>query len=177
LPALGYSIVYPAWMLAPTIAFLVVPMLNDIVFHTGRMNPIKLLGYLLGCMVLYGSMLLVSLRSSIKSAFGKSTFIVTPKEDQHTSLRQAVWMNKAEIMFGLALAGISLWLTHSVLPVVLIVAPAMLCWFLARRHTKRVRVAASVARHAAPEPTNIPRQTRPADETVLIRLPVSGGFR
>ncbi|HYN95473.1 MAG TPA: glycosyltransferase family 2 protein [Pilimelia sp.] len=131
LPALHHSIVYPLWMLGPTIAFLFAPMLNDVIFHWGRMTARELLSYLAHSIVLYGSMFFVSLRASVTSAFGKSVFVVTPKEDERTSVRQAVWGNRAEISFGLVLSAVAIWLTGSILPVLLIVGPALLGFSLA----------------------------------------------
>jgi cellulose synthase/poly-beta-1,6-N-acetylglucosamine synthase-like glycosyltransferase len=134
LPALGYTVTYPLWMLFPTVAFLVAPLLNDIIFHFPRMSKRMLLSYLLNSVVLYGSMFFVSLRSSLTSAFGKSVFLVTPKEAGEVSVREAFRSTRGEIAFGIVLAGISYYLTHSVLPVALIVVPALLCIFLARKH-------------------------------------------
>jgi cellulose synthase/poly-beta-1,6-N-acetylglucosamine synthase-like glycosyltransferase len=134
LPALGYRVEYPLWMLVPTVAFLIAPMLNDIVFLSRRMSARELLSYLGHSMVLYGSMFFVSLRSSITSAFGGSVFLVTPKEAERTSWRQALRANRGEIAFGLTLGAVSVALTGSVLPVLLIILPALLCWFLAVKH-------------------------------------------
>jgi cellulose synthase/poly-beta-1,6-N-acetylglucosamine synthase-like glycosyltransferase len=134
LPILGYHIEYPLWMLAPTVAFLVAPMLNDVIFHFRRMSPLRLLWYLMHTILLYGSMLFISFRASVTSAFGKSVFVVTPKEATRTTLRQALVANRAEITFGVLLLGISVFLTGSALPVALIVVPALFCSYLALKH-------------------------------------------
>jgi cellulose synthase/poly-beta-1,6-N-acetylglucosamine synthase-like glycosyltransferase len=134
LPALHYSVVYPLWMLFPTIVFLLAPMLNDMIFHYRRMRKAKLLSYLLHSILLYGSMYFISLRSSVTSAFGKSTFVVTPKEDNHTTVGTALKANRAEIAFGICLATVALWLTGSVLPVLLLVCPSVFCFYLALKH-------------------------------------------
>src|SRR5690348_1928786 len=134
LPALGYTVTYPVWMLIPTVAFLIAPLLNDIIFHYDRMPKRRLAAYLLNSIVLYGSMFFVSLRSSVTSAFGKSVFLVTPKVTGQVSVREALRSTRGEIGFGLVLAAICWVLTTSVLPVLLIVAPALLCVFLARKH-------------------------------------------
>lgn len=136
LPALGYTVTYPLWMLFPTIAFLLAPLLNDIIFHFPRMPKRKLASYLLNSIVLYGSMFFVSLRSSVTSAFGKSVFLVTPKEAERVSVREAFKATRGEIAFGIVLAAISYLLTNSVLPVALIVLPALFCIFLARKHNE-----------------------------------------
>jgi hypothetical protein len=49
-------------------------------------------------------------------------------------VREAFRATRGEIIFGLVLAAISYFLTNSVLPVALIVLPALLCVFLARKH-------------------------------------------
>jgi len=134
LPALGYTVTYPVWMLFPTIAFLLAPLLNDIIFHFRRMPKWQLLSYLAHSVVLYGSMFFVSLRSSVTSAFGKSVFLVTPKTSGKVTVREALRATRGEIAFGIVLAAISYLLTNSVLPVALIVLPALFCVFLARKH-------------------------------------------
>ena len=136
LPALGYTVTYPVWMLFPTVAFLVAPLLNDIIFHFRRMPKWALLSYLLHSVVLYGSMFFVSLRSSVTSAFGKSVFLVTPKSSGRVSVREAFVATRGEIAFGIALSAVSFVLTNSVLPVALIVLPALFCVFLARKHNR-----------------------------------------
>ena len=160
LPAMGYPVTYPVWMLFPTIAFLVAPLLNDIIFHFRRMPKRSLLSYLLHSVVLYGSMFFVSLRSSVTSAFGKSVFLVTPKNSGRVGVREALRATRGEIAFGVVLAAISFSLTSSVLPVALIVLPALFCVFLARKHnedsprTVRTELPAAVvppARNAAEE--------------------------
>jgi cellulose synthase/poly-beta-1,6-N-acetylglucosamine synthase-like glycosyltransferase len=159
LPAVGYAIVYPLWMLIPTVAFLLAPMLNDVLFHGRGMTTRQLLSYLGHSVVLYGSMFFISLRSSLASMFGGSTFVVTPKGDQHTSVRHALRANRGEIGFGVGLAAISVWLTGSVFPVLLIIGPAILCTFLAFKHNEardRTEPPARAARHRRPDGTLVP---------------------
>lgn len=134
LPVLGYRIDYPLWMLAPTALFLLAPMLNDVIFHFRSMSKRRLAWYLLHTILLYGSMLFISFRASVTSAFGKSVFVVTPKEDQRITLRQALVANRAEIIFGVLLTAVSVYLTGSALPVLLIALPAILCSYLALQH-------------------------------------------
>jgi fatty acid desaturase len=97
-----------------------------------------LASYLLHTILLYGSMLFISFRASVTSAFGKSVFVVTPKEDQRITLRQALVANRAEITFGVLLTAVSVYLTGSALPVVLIAVPAILCFYLALKHNTPV---------------------------------------
>jgi cellulose synthase/poly-beta-1,6-N-acetylglucosamine synthase-like glycosyltransferase len=134
LPLLGHRIDYPLWMLAPTALFLLAPMLNDVIFHFRSMPKTRLAWYLLHTILLYGSMLFISFRASVTSFFGKSVFVVTPKEDKRLSLRQALAANRAEIAFGVLLTTASVLLTGSPLPVLLITVPALMCFYLALKH-------------------------------------------
>jgi cellulose synthase/poly-beta-1,6-N-acetylglucosamine synthase-like glycosyltransferase len=145
LPLLGHEIVFPLWMLLPTAVFLLAPMLNDLVFHWRSMPKLRLLWYTLHTVLLYGSMLFISIRSSLTSAFGKSVFLVTPKEDQRVSVRQALVANRNEIVFGLALTAVSLVLVGSVLPVLFIAVPAVFCAYLALKHNRPEPVATAAA--------------------------------
>jgi cellulose synthase/poly-beta-1,6-N-acetylglucosamine synthase-like glycosyltransferase len=140
-PAVGYTFMLPIWMLIPTVLFLFAPMLNDILFYAGKMKKRSLLAYLGQSTLLYGSMFFVSLRASITSMFGKSTFVVTPKEDMTVSFHQAIGLNRAELSFGVVFAIVAIWLNHSILPVVLIVIPAISAIYLSVSHqdTKKIR--------------------------------------
>ncbi|MEU7902360.1 glycosyltransferase family 2 protein [Actinoplanes sp. NPDC049118] len=145
LPMLGYRIEYPLWMLAPTAVFLLAPMLNDVIFHYRSMSRRRLAWYLLHTILLYGSMLLISFRASVSSAFGKSVFVVTPKEDRRITLREALVANRAEIIFGVLLTAVSISLTGSALPVLLIALPAVLCFYLALKHNQAEPLSAAPA--------------------------------
>jgi len=85
-------------------------------------------------------MLFISIRASATSAFGRSVFLVTPKEDQRTTVRQALVANRNEIAFGCALVAVSVLLVGSVLPVLFIAVPALLCTYLAIKHNRPVKV-------------------------------------
>jgi cellulose synthase/poly-beta-1,6-N-acetylglucosamine synthase-like glycosyltransferase len=182
LPALGYRVVYPLWMLAPTVAFLLAPMLNDVLFHYRRISRTALLSYLLHSIVLYGSMFFISLRSSVTSAFGKSVFVVTPKGDESTSVRQALRATRSEIIFGCVLAAVSLYLTSSVLPVALIVCPALFCFFLALKHNQPsarplLRAARPLNRPELPAAVILPARTAAEERDQLVMLAARGPER
>jgi len=132
LPVLGYNISYPVWLLVPTIVFLLAPMLNDIIFYGRKINPFLLVWYLGHTVLLYGSMLFISLRASIKSTFGRSTFLVTPKEHHHLSKTQALWNNRDEILFGVSVLVVSFVFNHTILSTVIIAIPALASVYLAR---------------------------------------------
>jgi cellulose synthase/poly-beta-1,6-N-acetylglucosamine synthase-like glycosyltransferase len=141
LPMLHYRVVYPTWLLVPTVVFLLAPMLNDIFFHWRKVNPFRLAWYLLHTFLLYGSMFFISLVSSVKSTFGKSVFLVTPKDQTHVSLGEAFRANKGEILFAATLFGISMMLDKSPLPTLLIVIPCLLSVYLALIANKQVTPA------------------------------------
>ncbi len=130
LPVLHYHIVYPLWMLVPTVIFLIAPMLNDIICYWHKISRRELLWYLGHSMLLYGSMMFTSLRSSLKSAFGKSVFLVTPKDHERISFFSALRASRPEILFGVAVLSIAQFFDHSPLPTLLIAIPALLSVYL-----------------------------------------------
>lgn len=137
LPLLGYHINYPLWMILPTIAFLFAPMLNDIITYHRKISAIGLGWYLSHSFLLYGSMLYISLIASLKSLFGRSVFIVTPKTSERVSLINAIRANRGEIIFAAALILIAWALDHSILPVMLIVTPSVLSIYMAMMANQR----------------------------------------
>lgn len=144
-PLLSYSLPYPSWLLIPTIVFLMAPMMNDIIYYSTRLNPVKLLFYIVTSFLLYGSMFYVSLESSVKSLLGKKAyFLVTPKNSKKISLLEAVIGNYKEILFAIILIAISMAMMGNPLPVILIAVPSMLSPILTLysnygRNTKRLR--------------------------------------
>lgn len=133
-PAFGYSLIFPLWMLAPTVVFLIAPMLNDIVFHWGRMRHRDLFAYLGQSTVLYGSMFFVSLRASLASTFGKSVFVVTPKDDQQLTFRQAVTANWVEAVLAIAASVVAVIFTGSIFGVAFLVLPALWMSYMSVMH-------------------------------------------
>lgn len=132
LPVLNYKTIYPVWLLLPTLLFLLAPMLNDVIFYARKVRARHLVWYLFHTILLYGSMLFISLRSSFKSAFGKSVFIVTPKEHSYLSAREALWNNKGELLFGLGVLVIAYAFNHTVLSTLVIAIPGLFSVYLAR---------------------------------------------
>lgn len=131
LPLIDFEVVYPVWLLIPTVVFLIAPMLNDIVFYRRKINPFRLVWYLGHSLLLYGSMFFISLKSSLKAVFGKSVFLVTPKAHTRLSWWQAMLANRGEIGFATVLLGVSLGVNQSPLPVLLIVLPSLASIYLA----------------------------------------------
>lgn len=136
LPVLDYRIAYPVWMIIPTIIFLLAPMLNDIFFYSRKIKISRLAWYLFHTILLYGSMLFTSLRASITSTFGKSVFLVTPKNHSHTTRREALRANRAEIAFGIGMLGLAYVFNHTVLSTLIIAVPALLSVYLATMANK-----------------------------------------
>lgn len=131
LPMLHYQTSYPVWLIIPTVAFLLAPMLNDILFYSGKVRPTRLVWYLFHTVLLYGSMLFTSLRASIKSTFGKSIFLVTPKSHTHLTKREALRANSGELFFGSGILGVAYVFNHTVLSTLIIAIPALLSVYLA----------------------------------------------
>jgi len=148
LPLIGYNVNYPAWMLVPTIAFLFAPMLNDIITYRKTLKPWTMAWYLLHTVLLYGSMLYISLVASTKSLFGKSVFVVTPKEASNVSFLDAVKGNKGELMFAAGLISVTWILNDSILPVLLIVVPSILSVYMAmvaNKKQKKLKLVKEIA--------------------------------
>jgi cellulose synthase/poly-beta-1,6-N-acetylglucosamine synthase-like glycosyltransferase len=121
-PLLRFNSRYPLWMLVPTVAFLLAPMLNDAL--TWRHAPKgRLLSYLAHSVALFGSVYFASLFACVRTTFRASVFHVTPKHSGSTSLRSALRHNRAEIIAGIALGGAVEWASGSILAVVLILIP------------------------------------------------------
>ena len=76
-------------------------------------------------------MLYTSLRASLKSTFGKSIFVVTPKEHEQLSRRSALWANKGEIGFGIGVLVVAYIFNQSILSTVIIAIPALFSVYLA----------------------------------------------
>lgn len=130
LPLMNYNVTYPVWLLIPTGVFLIAPMLNDIIFYFGKKNIFALGWYLLHSMMLYGSMMFVSLKASLKSAFGKSVFLVTPKDSQRVSFWNALHLNRGELLFGISIIAVSILINDSPLPTLMIAIPGVLSVYL-----------------------------------------------
>ncbi len=147
-PALHINLtsVYQTWMIIPTVVFFFSPTFNDIFTWLFRLNPLRFLLYFFATIILYGSMFTTSLVSAVLGAFGKKAkFIVTPKTTQKMSLGFALKFQFKEIVFSTLLLIISLIFTHSIFPVIIIVATGYLslCLLFFSNHTypaKQIKV-------------------------------------
>lgn len=135
-PLAHYTLHYPLWMLIPTVLFLIAPMANDILFHRS-MPKRELAAYLGQSILLYGAMFYVSLRASVKSLFGGSTFLITPKGDTRLTLREALRASRGELIFGVVLSVVVIVLTGSILGIALLTVPAIFCVFMSVMHQAR----------------------------------------
>lgn len=133
LPLMGERILLPKWMLIPTVLFLLAPMLNDFISHRDE-GVKRLASYSAHSMLLYGSMFWTSLRASIKSMFGQSVFLVTPKDTAWVGFRGAIKACRTELVFFLALAAVTMYTTGSIFPTVLIAMPALFSVYLVAMH-------------------------------------------
>ena len=101
-------------------------MINDMVYLFRKMSILKYVRYILSSFLLYGSLYWLSLYGATKVWLGiKPKFIVTPKKEQNYSLKEIILGNFQEYFFSLVLTATSLFFTHSVLPVILIVVPSL----------------------------------------------------
>ena len=115
----------------PTVIFFFSPTFNDIFTWLFRLNFFHFLFYFCATIILYGSMFTTSLVSAVLGVFGKKAkFIVTPKTTQKMTLGMALKIQSKEIIFSTLLLAIALIFTHSVLPVIIMVATGYLSLFL-----------------------------------------------
>ena len=131
LPALGYDLHYPMWLIVPTVIFFFAPMANDFVTYLRKIPFLRLLQYMFCTFILYGSMLFISLKASLLGMLGKkAVFLVTPKDTMLITFLEAIKQNKNELLFAAVLMAASEYFHHSLLPVVLIAVPAILSIYL-----------------------------------------------
>lgn len=131
LPLLGFSLGFPIWMLAPTLLFLLAPMVNDIIYHRRTTPARTLLWYSLHTFLLYGAMFFVSLHSSFRGMLGaKAVFIVTPRDAEKVRLRDAITMNYRELFFASTLIVVATVTTGSPVAVGMITLPSILSVYL-----------------------------------------------
>ncbi len=139
---INLGLVYPIWMIIPTIIFFFSPTFNDIFTWIFKINIFEFLLYYIGSIILYGSMLTTSLISATLGVFGKkATFIVTPKSTQKIDPWFALCFQWKELVFSTILIVLSLIFCRSVLPIILIAGTGYLSFFLLflsnRKYTKR----------------------------------------
>jgi cellulose synthase/poly-beta-1,6-N-acetylglucosamine synthase-like glycosyltransferase len=128
-PMTGFRYHFPLWMLAPTVTFLLAPMMNDALTFARRPKG-ALLSYLGQSVLLFGSVYFASLFASVRTTFGRSVFHVTPKTSRATSLVTALRQNLPELAAGTVLGALVAVASGSVLPVILILIPVIFTVYL-----------------------------------------------
>ena len=134
LPLTHSSIRFPLWMLVPTVVFLLAPLMNDVIWHWPHMRKLRLAKYLGMSTLLFGSMYLISLKASIKSMVGSSFFTVTPKVGERVGAMDVIRHSSGFWSFAVVIAVASQLTTGSVLPVLLLMIPALAAPYLIRYH-------------------------------------------
>jgi cellulose synthase/poly-beta-1,6-N-acetylglucosamine synthase-like glycosyltransferase len=136
LPYMHYRVLYPLWMLVPTVLFLFAPTFNDILYYWRR--GILFLGwYVAHSMLLYGSMFFIGVISAGTALLGKATFLVTPKSTGQVTHRFAFRANQVDLLLAILVTVASIAFTGSFLPVILIVLPTCFSLYMTRMHNHR----------------------------------------
>ena len=126
LPSLGYELHYPWWLIIPTVIFFFAPIVNDFITWFTKIRKKDFLRYMILTFLLYGSMLYQSIKASFLAVIGKkAVFIVTPKTTSKMTLAEAIEINAEEISFAVIVSDISILFKNSLVPVALIVVPAL----------------------------------------------------
>ena len=128
---INLAIIYPMWMLIPTIIFFFSPTFNDFFTWIFRINIFRFTLYFICTIILYGSMLTISLISAVLGLFGKKArFIVTPKTTEKMTFWNALKFQWKEFVFSTILIVLAIIFTKTILPIILISATGYLSIFL-----------------------------------------------
>lgn len=124
LPAMGFQLGYPVWLLLPTVVFLAAPLLNDFLHYRSRWRLSRLLVYMVSSAGLYGSMFATTVWATANTLAHGANFVVTPKVSERVDWRTAIWLNWRELsLAGLLLIGAQI-CAGTILPCLLIGATA-----------------------------------------------------
>lgn len=164
-PVIGYALAVYAVMLL----FLCSPMLPDLFLCRGKTNFLLLVPYFIVNVATYASLAPMMLRTVALGLLGKkAVFLITPKGEGRTTVKQALAGTWGSVAFALAVGGMALWACGSILPVIFIFAGCLAAPFLAllsdwklkerlpergRRPAAAMQANASLAA-AAPLPAN-----------------------
>ncbi|WP_265456104.1 glycosyltransferase family 2 protein [Enterococcus sp. HY326] len=147
-PLLNFSPHYDLWVLVPTILVFLAPTLNDIAYFARVRFIFHFLVYWFASFLMYGSLFFLSVTTYVKSLFvAKAKFIVTPKIAKDLTMMDALWLSKGELMYGIALSLTSLFFTHSLIPVILIIIPAFSSPFLFLFHKRKNTKVMVIQKH------------------------------
>lgn len=164
-PVIGYALAVYAVMLL----FLCSPMLPDLFLCRSKGNFLLLVPYFIVNVATYASLAPMMLRTVALGLLGKkAVFLITPKGEGRTTVKQALAGTWGSVAFALAVGGMALWACGSILPVIFIFAGCLAAPFLAllsdwklkerlpergRRPAAAMQANASLAA-AAPLPAN-----------------------
>ena len=164
-PVIGYALAVYAVMLL----FLCSPMLPDLFLCRGKTNFLLLVPYFIVNVATYASLAPMMLRTVALGLLGKkAVFLITPKGEGRTTVKQALAGTWGSVAFALVVGGMALWACGSILPVIFIFAGCLAAPFLAllsdwelkerlpergRRPAAAMQANASLAA-AAPLPAN-----------------------
>ena len=127
-PVIGYALAVYAVMLL----FLCSPMLPDLFLCRGKANFLLLVPYFIVNVATYASLAPMMLRTVALGLLGKkAVFLITPKGEGRTTVKQALAGTWGSVAFALAVGGMALWACGSILPVIFIFAGCLAAPFLA----------------------------------------------
>ena len=127
-PVIGYALAVYAVMLL----FLCSPMLPDLFLCRGGSNFLLLVPYFIVNVATYASLAPMMLRTVALGLLGKkAVFLITPKGEGRTTVKQALAGTWGSVAFALAVGGMALWACGSILPVIFIFAGCLAAPFLA----------------------------------------------
>ena len=102
--------------------FLISPLIPDFFVHGKKHNIFKLISYAGLNFVVYASLVPMMIGTVLLALFGKKAkFIVTPKEEQQISLKDALKGSYDSILFALVVGLLTYWTYFSLAPTILMV--------------------------------------------------------
>jgi len=128
-PLLRFDPNYNSWLMTPTLLTLLAPLLNDLIYFSPKIKTHKLIWYVIHLILLYGSMYFISFWSALRAFFGKSVFLVTPKNAASFSLNSSLSETYMEIIFGIILFLVAIY-TNQLYAVILISIPSICALYL-----------------------------------------------
>lgn len=127
-PVIGYALAVYAVMLL----FLCSPMLPDLFLCRSKGNFLLLVPYFIVNVATYASLAPMMLRTVALGLLGKkAVFLITPKGEDRTTVKQALAGTWGSVAFALAVGGMALWACGSILPVIFIFTGCLAAPFLA----------------------------------------------
>lgn len=124
LPAMGFGLRYPVWLLLPTLVFLAAPLLNDFLHYRSRWHWSRLLVYVVSAVALYGSMFATTIWATATTLARGANFVVTPKVGERVGWRTAIRLNWRELSLACVLLVGAQICAGTILPCLLIGATA-----------------------------------------------------